>query len=120
MLKKICTVVCLTALVVGCAGRTASPVAVTQTNDINKSCELLDIEMSQIENNIQRLIPESKKAGKNVALGITGLVVWPAWLFMDLSSAEKQEINAYRQRYDHLSNLSRQKHCHPVQQVAQK
>lgn len=118
MLKKIITIGVISALLAGCAGRAANPVMIRQSNDNLKSCSLLNSEMSQIERNIQRLIPESDKTGKNVALGIGGLFLWPAWLFMDLSNAEKEEINAYRMRYDHLLNISQQKGC--GMQVAQK
>lgn len=111
MIKKILCGICLVILLAGCAGRAANPVSVRQFGDEHKSCALISNEMRQIETNIQRLIPESNKTGKNVALGIGGLFVWPAWLFMDLSNAEKEEINAYRMRYDHLANISQQKGC---------
>lgn len=62
---------------VGCAGRAANPITVRQISDERKSCSTLRMEMSSIENNIQRLIPESNKTGKNVALALTGALICP-------------------------------------------
>lgn len=111
MFKKVVVYTCMFGVLAGCAGRTANPVMVHQTNDLGKSCPVLQSELINIENNIQRLVPETKKGGKNIALGVAGLVAWPAWLFMDLSSAEKEEINAYKQRHDYLSSIAREKQC---------
>lgn len=102
---------CIPTFLAGCAGRAANPVTINQLGDDNKSCHALKSELRSIESNIQRLIPDSDKTGKNIALGIAGVFVWPAWLFMDLSSAEKQEINAYRTRYDHLVSIAQSKQC---------
>tara|TARA_R110002110_G_scaffold33533_1_gene114734 strand:- start:54749 stop:55195 length:447 start_codon:yes stop_codon:yes gene_type:complete len=111
MFYKAISLLCVSAILAGCAGRAANPVTVRQMNDNNKSCSMIQYEMSSIENNIQTLIPQSDKTGKNVALGIGGLFIWPMWLFMDLSSAEKEEINAYRMRHDHLLSLAQEKGC---------
>jgi len=94
-----------------CAGRTAYPVTVYQVDDDHQSCLFLRNEIKTIETNIQRLIPEADKTRKNIALGLVGVIVWPAWLFMDLSSAEKEEINAYRMRYDRLMAIYQEKNC---------
>ena len=95
----------------GCAGRAANPVMIRQLTDEQKSCIMLKREISSIETNIQQLSPQSDKTSRNVALGIAGLFIWPFWLFMDLSSAEKEEINAYRIRYDHLMHIYHDKGC---------
>ncbi len=60
---------------------------------------------------IQRLIPDTDKTGKNVALGVAGLLIWPIWFAMDFSDAEKIEVNALRQRYNHLVVLATEKEC---------
>lgn len=60
---------------------------------------------------IQRLIPDTDKTGKNVALGVAGLLIWPIWFAMDFSDAEKIEVNALRQRYNHLVVLASEKEC---------
>lgn len=108
--KSLCLFYILLTLT-GCAGRAANPITVNQFGDEQKSCQAIKSEVSSIENNIQRLIPETNKTGKNVVLGVAGLVVWPAWLFMDLSNAEKEEINAYRARHDRLVALAENKNC---------
>ena len=33
------------------------------------------------------------------------------WFFMDLSDAEQIEVNAYRQRYNHLLIMAGEKNC---------
>jgi hypothetical protein len=111
MFYKAISLLCISAILTGCAGRAANPVMVRQMGDNHKSCQMIQREISSIETNIQTLVPQSDKTGKNVALGIGGLFIWPMWLFMDLSSAEKEEINAYRMRHDHLLSLSQEKGC---------
>lgn len=111
MFTKFLIGLCIVSVLTGCAGRAPNPVTINQFGDEQKSCQALKNEMKMIENNVQRLIPQSDKTGKNVALGVAGLIVWPAWLFMDLSNAEKEEINAYRMRYDHLMTIAQSKQC---------
>ena len=98
-------------LVTGCAGRAANPVMVSQVGDEERSCAALEKELAFIEGEIQRLIPESEKTGKNVALGVVGIFLIVPWFFMDLSQAEQVEINAFRQRYNHLVILADEKGC---------
>lgn len=111
MLNKLTSFLCVISFLTGCAGRAANPVAINQFGDEGKSCRAINTELKIIENNVQRLIPESNKSGKNAALGAIGLFIPPAWLFMDLSTAEKQEINAYRKRHDHLVSIADAKNC---------
>ena len=109
--RKLTAVALTLALLAGCAGRSANPVMVSKHGDRERSCASLLDEMTTIEQEIQRLVPESKKAGKNVALGVAGAFFIVPWLFMDLSQAEREEINAYRQRYNHLSHIAADKGC---------
>ena len=111
MFQKSACVMLLLLSLIGCAGRAANPVTINQFGDDQKSCPAIKSELKTIENNIQRLIPETNKTGKNVALGITGLIVFPAWFFMDLSNAEKEEVNAYRARHDRLVTIAEIKKC---------
>ena len=60
------------AHVMGCAGRAANPVMIQQYGDNEKTCQTLEREMAFIQGEIQRLIPQTEKTGKNVALGVTG------------------------------------------------
>jgi hypothetical protein len=94
-----------------CAGRAANPVMVHQYGDEKKSCEALEREMAFIQGEIQRLLPQTEKTGKNVALGVTGFFFLVPLLFMDLSQAEQMEIDAYRQRYNHLLIIANDKKC---------
>ena len=55
------------------------------------------------------LIPASDKTAKNVALGIAGCFLLVPWFFMDFSQAEQTEINALRQRHNHLVILAGEK-----------
>ena len=67
--------------------------------------------MAFIQGEIQRLIPETEKTGKNTALGVTGFFFLVPLFFMDLSQAEQVEVNAYRQRYNHLLIIAGDKQC---------
>lgn len=96
----------------GCfGGRAANPVATYQPTDEGLTCSSLLMAMGECQQGVDRLIPETQKTGKNVALGVAGLIVWPAWLFMDFSNAEKAEVQAYRARYNHLARIYNDKQC---------
>lgn len=95
----------------GCAGRPANPVMVQQYGDNAKSCAALELEMASIEAEVNRLIPKTDKTGKNAALGVTGAFLLVPLFFMDFSQSEQIEINAYRQRYNHLAIISMEKGC---------
>jgi hypothetical protein len=110
-LKAVGVVIFSGVLLISCAGRAANPVAVHQYGDKRKSCKALEHEIAFIEQEIQRLIPKTEKTGKNVALGITGFFLIVPWFFMDLSKAEQIEVNALRQRHNHLVILSEEKEC---------
>ena len=95
----------------GCAGRAANPVMIQQYGDEKKSCEALEREMTFIQSEMQRLIPKTEKTGKNTALGVTGFFFIVPLFFMDLSQAEQMEVDAYRQRYNHLLIIAGDKQC---------
>ncbi len=84
---------------------------VHQYGDERKSCKALEREISYIHDEINILMPQTEKTGKNVALGITGAIFIVPLFFMDLSQAEQMEVNAYRQRYNHLVILAEDKNC---------
>ena len=99
------------SLVVGCAGRAANPVMIHQYGDQNKSCLALERELLFMQDQIQRLVPKTHKTGKNIALGGTGFFFLVPLFFMDLSQAEQIEVDAYRQRYNHLLIVAGDKNC---------
>lgn len=94
-----------------CGGRQANPVMISQYGDENKSCKALEFEMTSIQGEMQRLLPESDKTGKNVALGVTGFFLLVPLFFMDFKNGEQQEYEAYRQRYNHLAAIAMDKKC---------
>jgi len=102
------TAVCFLA---ACAGRTPNPVLISQYGDEQKSCKALGLEMTDIQGEIQRLLPKKDKTGKNVALGVAGAFLLVPWFFMDFKNAEAQEYEAYRQRYNYLSRIAQIKNC---------
>ena len=97
--------------VASCGGRTANPVMLHQYGDANKSCKALEYELMFIQTEIARLVPKTKKTGKNVALGVTGWFLIVPLFFIDFSDAEQVEVNEYRQRYTHLVILAEDKNC---------
>ena len=94
-----------------CAGRTPNPTMVVRPGDEKLSCQYMISEMSEIEAKIQRLLPDSQKTGKNVALGATGAFLIVPLFFMDFSDAEKMEVESYQARYNHLARLYNDKKC---------
>lgn len=112
-MKKItASILIATIALMGCAGRAANPVLQDQVGDNQKSCDTLQTEMSGIQSQIQKLVPESDKTSKNVGLGIGGFfLLGIPWFFMDLTDAEKAEINAYNMRYNKLLTIATQKKC---------
>ena len=84
---------------------------VDQVGDNRKTCATLEAEMKGVQAEIQRLLPESDKSGKNIGLGVAGAFLLVPLFFMDLTESEKIEINAYRQRYNRLNILATEKKC---------
>jgi len=112
MKKIIASTLIASVALLGCAGRAANPILQDQIGDNQKSCDTLQVEMAGIQTQIQALIPQSDKTGKNVGLGIGGLfLLGIPWFFMDLTDAEKNEINAYNARYNRLQTIAAQKKC---------
>jgi len=105
------TISAASLLLSACGGRTPSPVMVAQYGDQNKSCEALEFEMHNAQNEIQRLLPKTDKTGQNVALGVAGWFLLVPWFFMDFKNAEQTEYEAYRQRYNHLASVAMSKKC---------
>ena len=94
-----------------CGGREGHPVMVSQYGDRQMSCAELEDEMSITEGEMQRLLPKSNKSGKNAVLGVTGFFLLVPLFFMDFKNGEKEEYEAYRQRYNRLSVLASGKKC---------
>ena len=117
--KKTVSIIITVAFITGCAGRTPNPVAVNQYGERDRSFTLLKANWLLIDAEVSRLLPASDKTAKNVALGIAGWFLLVPWFFMDFSQAEQTEINALRQRHNHLVILVGEKDCETQKTVAQ-
>jgi len=103
----------------GCGGREAHPIATTNLGDASMDCASINREIAANNENIRATLHEKHTGqAKNAALGVGGIIFFPAWFFMDPKSPEKKEINAYQTRNKVLADLGRQKKCH-VQQTLQ-
>jgi hypothetical protein len=119
-IKKISTVLGISLVLASCAGRTPNPTPIVRIGDDNLSCNYIQSEISEIEAKIQKLLPDSQKTGKNVALGVTGAFLLVPLFFMDFSDAEKIEIESLQARYNHLARLYNDKACGKKIEVAPK
>ena len=99
------------AMLVGCGGRSANPVASYQPGDEQRSCTGLQAEIASNEQEIIRLLPYENAAGKNVALGVAGVFFIVPFFFMDFKDAEELEIRALRQRNQRLREIAYNNEC---------
>lgn len=98
-------------LLAGCAGRPANPISVSQIGDESRSCDALIAELSQIDADVARKLPDTKKTGTNIALGVAGIFFLVPWFFMDFTESEQIEIEALRNRYTRLNSIAADKGC---------
>jgi hypothetical protein len=101
------------ALLAGCAARDANPVQVSQPRDVALSCEAIDLEIRTADEMAARVAAESDADfGRNVVIGTLGVLFFPPALFaLDLGPAEELELEALRQRNDHLEELRSSQGC---------
>lgn len=104
-------VLCL--VLAGCAGRTPQPVSENQAGDEQKECALIKNEVTDCQGRISALTQKSANTqGANVALAVTGAILFfPALFFMDLSDADKVELEALRKRHNVLVKICADKNC---------
>lgn len=97
----------------GCAGRTPQPVAEYQKGDEQKECTHIKNEVTDCQARIASLTQRNANTqGSNVALAVTGAVLFfPALFFMDLSDADKVELEALRKRHNVLVQICADKNC---------
>jgi hypothetical protein len=110
MNRFLATTMCL-VLITGCGGRTPAPVMTAQYGDTQKSCQALEYEIANTQGEMNRLLPQADKTGKNVALGVAGAFLLVPWFFMDFKGAEQTEYEAHRQRYNNLASVAMSKGC---------
>ncbi|MHC4264551.1 MAG: hypothetical protein ACYSUK_01305 [Planctomycetota bacterium] len=114
--KFMCVLLCfsilfMSSLPMGCAGRKANPIPTYIPGDENLSCRALATEMSQIQTDMKRLRPKTNKFGTNVFWGVAGFFLIFPFFFMDFKDAEKIEYDALDRRRDHLMVLATEKNC---------
>lgn len=69
-------------------------------------------EVSYYHNKINEKNGEvNDRTGKNVALGVTGAFFIVPLFFMDLSGAEKTELESYKMRIERLQLVALEKKC---------
>jgi hypothetical protein len=113
MKKTLILGVATLALLAGCAGREAHPVAMIQPQDTSESCQSIAAEISA--NNAQASSLASQASTHNatnaLVVGVGALLFWPALFALDLSDYERQEIAALQARDMHLQEMSAQHAC---------
>ena len=80
-----------------CAGRQPNPGMVNQYGDHQKSCETLESEMENIRDELHSSLPKRNR-----------LVPPFSTVF---GKAEVQAYEAYRERYNHLASIAKDKEC---------
>jgi hypothetical protein len=109
--RLICLLLSVSIFHAGCAGRQANPIPAYLPGDENLSCSALKAEMTQIQSDMQRLLPSTNKFATNTLWAIGGAVLIVPFFFMDLKDAEKIEYEAMRTRYNRLLILATDKNC---------
>ncbi|MEK6530934.1 MAG: hypothetical protein AABZ23_00390 [Deltaproteobacteria bacterium] len=100
-------------LLSGCAGHTPNPVSNYQYGDEKKSCTRLRAELSEIQNSMAtKAAAVSGTKTTNALVGGAGnLLFWPALFALDLSGADKIELEAYKTRHNTLLWIAAEKEC---------
>ena len=117
ILKKTTCVTLIISMIMmmmtGCGGRQAYPVQVSKIGDSRLSCNQLESDMGRINHEIRNKSGQKSKGdNKDAVLVGVGLVLfWPALFFMDLSNADKTELEALRSRHNYLKSIYINKGC---------
>lgn len=119
MSYRLASFLTITAMVLtSCAGRDPQHIASTAAWDASLTCDQVRYMIAGNEREIADLqIEDSNKTASNVGWFVGGILIWPAWLMMDLKGAQKKEIADYRARNEVLSQQA-VRTCNP--QVAAK
>ena len=118
MSRRLSVALLATAALAACAGRNPQPVALSQPGDIVASCEQLRAEMAQNDQKIADLGSEQgQKVAQNIAAGVAGIIIWPAWFLMDFKGAATADKASYEQRQAQVATLATQRCSQPPQPV---
>ncbi len=100
-------------LLSACAGRDPNPVEMTKATDTILSCPLIRAEMEGNTSRARTLLKAAEDAdSNNAALVVTGIILFPPLMFlMDLSEADKIELEALQNRNTYLAKVASDKDC---------
>lgn len=103
----------LVLLLAACSARQTTPVAISQPGDETLRCDQIAAEMSRNEAAALRLVgAEEDVVSGNVVAGVAGgLLLWPAWIAIDLSDAEQIQYRALRDRNINLGRIQEDQGC---------
>lgn len=111
-MRKSLIILLIPALVfAGCGGRVANPIQIYRPGDGNRGCESLKVEMSQLQADMQQILPKTDKSGTNIICGVTGFFLIVPLFFMDFKGADKIEFDAMRNRHNALLAMYVDKNC---------
>ena len=104
----------LLPVLAACAGRFPDPIEERQAADFDLSCTTLSAEIEGYRDKAQYTAKMlNEKISRNWTVGAIAIAtVQPAFLALDLSDAEKQEIAALEARARHLEDIQTAKGCH--------
>ena len=111
MKKFVCVLTACCVFIMGCAGREANPIPAYLPGDNERSCEALKAEVTQLQADMQGLLPKTDKGVSNTLWATAGVFLIVPFFFMDLKDAEKIEFEAMRQRHNRLLILAADKNC---------
>jgi hypothetical protein len=118
-MRTVCIGCCVALTLSACAGRIPQPTPLVLVSDQQLDCAAIRAETRLNNQKISDLaIERSWKMGQNVAAGIVGFMVWPAWLGLDLQDAAGKEAQALSRRNEYLLALAAER-CRPATQTAQ-
>ncbi|MCC7253520.1 hypothetical protein [Hyphomicrobium sp.] len=117
-MRKVCVASVAVLTLSACAGRVPQPAPLVLVSDRQLDCTAIEAETRVNNQRISDLaIEQSWKVGQNVAAGIVGFMVWPAWLGLDFQNAAGKEAEALSQRNMYLLALAKDR-CGPPTQTA--
>ena len=104
--KLLVLLLCLSVFWSGCAGRAANPIPAYLPGDSERSCEVLKIEIAQLDAEMQQILPKVDKGLTNTLWATAGVFLIVPFFFMNLKEAEKIEYDALRSRRNRLLLIS--------------
>lgn len=106
--KLLATAVIAAVVLQGCAGRDATPVAISQAHDSALKCDQIKAEIAANNDQLEALADEhGLKMAQNVVAGVAGaFTLGIAWFALDAKGAAKQDAEALSARNKYLASLA--------------